>query len=69
MQPHVVTYNSSISAYRQDQQWAEALKLFFQMSQSQVQPNVITYGAAITACEKGPAVGQVSGAFLSDAAV
>ena len=50
MQPHVATHHSAIRAYRQDQQWSAALKLFVQ---AQLQPSVITNGAAIAACKKG----------------
>ena len=35
------------------QQWEQALSLLQEMGRSQLQPDVVSYSAAISACEKG----------------
>ena len=53
LQPSVISYNASISAFEQGQQWEKALQLLEQMRGQGIEPNVISYSATISACEKG----------------
>ena len=43
---------SAISACQKRFQWQQALKLLTEMKVQGLEPNVITYNAAIGACEK-----------------
>ena len=50
-----ITYNAAIRACRKGQQWNEALIFFFsEMQPYQVQSNVITCNAVISATSRGP---------------
>merc|ERR1712050_522266 len=42
-----------ISACEKGAQWPRALSLFDEMQMARIQPDVITFNAAISACEKG----------------
>jgi len=42
-----------MSACEKGWQWREALILLHEMQLSRLEPNVVSYSAAISACEKG----------------
>ena len=51
-QPNVVSFSAAISSCEKAQQWQQALSLLQYMQELQIQRNVYSYTAAITACKK-----------------
>ena len=49
---YVISFISETSACEKAQQWEQALGLLPEMRCSQLEPDAITYSAAISACEK-----------------
>lgn len=49
----VLSCNTTISACEKGVQWEVALKLLQEMVHEVLMPNVVSYSAVITACEKG----------------
>ena len=49
----VRAYTKKITAFKRDGKWKAALYVFEEMKQNRVWPNVVSYSAAISACEKG----------------
>eukprot|EP00434_Breviolum_minutum_P000164 symbB.v1.2.000139.t1/scaffold16.1/size461936/13 len=54
MRPDVITYNATMDACTQGQQWQRCLTLFNEMFHSILYPSIISYNTAISACEHGP---------------
>eukprot|EP00435_Cladocopium_sp_Y103_P010911 s390_g2.t2 len=50
---NVVTYGAALSALKRGSCWPEALGVLQMMEEDQVQPNVITFNAAISCCAAG----------------
>ena len=48
---NVVIWNAMISAYAQNQKFSEAFKMFQQMLQANIQPNMVTFVSVIPCCE------------------
>ena len=48
--------SSVVSSFEKVGQWQQALSLFAEMPVRNIDPDVISYNAAISACEKGGAV-------------
>ena len=53
MYRYVITYNATMSACQNGDQWQQASELFVRMLGEGVQRDTITDKAAIKACEKG----------------
>jgi pentatricopeptide repeat protein len=51
--PNVVTYNATMTALEKSMQWEKALDLFDKMRLNQLPVTVVSYGSAISACDKG----------------
>eukprot|EP00931_Biecheleriopsis_adriatica_P105357 TRINITY_DN79912_c0_g1_i1.p1 TRINITY_DN79912_c0_g1~~TRINITY_DN79912_c0_g1_i1.p1 ORF type:complete len:267 (-),score=54.77 TRINITY_DN79912_c0_g1_i1:32-799(-) len=52
--PNSVTYNAAISACGRARQWMQAFKLLQDMKRRMLQPDVISYGAAVISLEGAP---------------